>query len=779
VAVDSQIPTFWLLDGRIGWQTDQRDGVTVGATSGIRLAAEPDGPLAADSPDGSLGGIRLPRGFALDPEGTLYVLVGRSVLRFDPKLMGFVALPTVGDTAGEGVRNLHQPVDIAIAGKSLYVADRKRLLVFERRTLALVDFYGWARWKLAGLAAHGRQVWLLDRRYGRVYQHCAGRRGLRLFVDVSEALNVSAAGGRFAQLAVDREDRVYVLDKSARVLRVFDAAGRLEPTPDNPGDLRERFDLPPIRLDHRGRFCLPPSLALECGRRLPTTGPPPEDPLSLCTSDSCRRLCDGSGRPVTCYPAEPPGPRAHRTQGSWSGEPPDGEISRCQRACGRCSRTVCASERCGILFDRLGQPLTVDPAEPPGPRLYRTQGTWISEALDSEIYRCQWHRIELDLSELPAGTRVLASTYADEQERAIDEIAEDLWSPSSAVTSHANDLLVQSRGGRYLRLRLELQGDGYATPAIHSIRAHFPRESYLRFLPAIYAADDESRWFLERFLAAFQTEWDRLEEEIADVERYFDPAAVPAGAPLDYLAAWLALPAERRWRDEQRRLLLAAAPRIYRRRGTPAAVRDYLRAYLETMTNLRLGEDGYPQLAEAFRERDLLLLGASGRGRVAPLWSPQVTSRLQLGVFAREGQTRMISTGDPHRDAFQEYAHRFRVFVPAAWAQSAEDERMIRRAVDAERPAQTAYDLCLVEPRFRVGVQSTVGLDWPSSGAAQIGFRRRAPTRASTLVAAETSSSPLPACPRRAALATTACWPPGPHALHGQGSACGSASIRP
>jgi hypothetical protein len=71
----------------------------------------------------------------------------------------------------------------------------------------------------------------------------------------------------------------------------------------------------------------------------------------------------------------------------------------------------------------------------------------------------------------------------------------------------------------------------------------------------------------------------------------------------------------------------------------------------------------------------------------------------------------MISTGDPHRDAFQEYAHRFRVFVPAAWAQSAEDERMIRRAVDAERPAQTAYDLCLVEPRFRVGVQSTVGLD--------------------------------------------------------------------
>ena len=259
-----------------------------------------------------------------------------------------------------------------------------------------------------------------------------------------------------------------------------------------------------------------------------------------------------------------------------------------------------------------------------------------------------------------------------------------------------------------------MQGDGYATPAVCSIRAHFPRESYLRFLPAIYAADDESRWFLERFLAAFQTDWDGLEEEIAHVERYFDPAAVPAGDPLDFLAGWLALPIEGRWSAEQRRHLLAAAPRIYRRRGTPAAVRAYLRAYLETMTELRLEEDSYPQLAEGYRERDLLLLGANGRatvGQGAPLWSPSVAARLQLGVFAREGEARMVSTGDPRRDAFDRYAHRFRVFVPAAWVRSADDERMVRRAVDAERPAHTAYDLCLVEPRFRVGIQSTVGLD--------------------------------------------------------------------
>jgi hypothetical protein len=143
-------------------------------------------------------------------------------------------------------------------------------------------------------------------------------------------------------------------------------------------------------------------------------------------------------------------------------------------------------------------------------------------------------------------------------------------------------------------------------------------------------------------------------------------------------------------------------------------VRAYLRAYLESMTELRLEEDGYPQLVEGYRERDLLLLGTRGKptlGRGAPLWSRSVVGRLQLGVFAREGEARIVSTGDPCRDAFREYAHRFRVFVPAAWVRSAEDERMVRRAVDAEKPAHTAYDLCLVEPRFRLGVQSTVGLD--------------------------------------------------------------------
>jgi hypothetical protein len=88
-----------------------------------------------------------------------------------------------------------------------------------------------------------------------------------------------------------------------------------------------------------------------------------------------------------------------------------------------------------------------------------------------------------------------------------------------------------------------------------------------------------------------------------------------------------------------------------------------------------------------------------------------VVGRLQLGVFAREGEVRLVSTGDPERELFHEYAHRFQVFMPAQWIRTAENERMVRRALDTEKPAHTHYDLCLVEPRFRVGLQSTLGLD--------------------------------------------------------------------
>lgn len=668
-----QRPTFWLLNGQTGWRTAHVDSVSVGDKSGIRLAANPNGPLSLKTAAGDLGRLTLPRGMALDKGGTLYLLGETEpwIKRFDPATQRFVLLPTVGGQGSEA-RQFRDPANIACAGRNLYVADRgnRRVQAFDLKSLALRHLWGPWDWEPVGVTAQAGMAYILDGRHGRVYAHQPGTDTLHLLIDEPAAAN------RWTRIAVDRKGDIYLLDPVVLRLQIYDSQGWRVGEALDAGDVRDQFDPPPVRLDHKNRFCLPASLARLCARQAPQTPTPPETPLALC----------------------PP----------WSQD--------------------------GLIFDRQGERVpSVDPAAPLGPRPYFKRGVWISEALDSEIYHCQWHRLELDLAALPAGTRLIVSTYADEQclpAKEIQELSGHLWDTRYAITGQmqpppnaasesrpngVHEFLVQSREGRYLWLRLQLESDGYGTPAVSAIRAHYSRSSYLDYLPAVFAADDESRWFLERFLSIFQTEWDDLEHRIEEISRYFDPQVVPAGEALEYLARWLALPLEGDWDWEQKRHLLAAAPPIYPRRGQADGLRDYLQIYLQNIIGLAPDVQGdYPQIVEGFRERQCLLLSIENLadlGHGAPLWGAGMVGRLQLDAFAREGEVRLVSTGDPEWDLFHEYAHRFRVFVPAAWVRTADDERMLRRALDAEKPAHTQYDLCLVEPRFRVGIQSTVGLD--------------------------------------------------------------------
>lgn len=286
--------------------------------------------------------------------------------------------------------------------------------------------------------------------------------------------------------------------------------------------------------------------------------------------------------------------------------------------------------------------------------------------------------------------------------------------PSTPFDGH-RELLVQSHSARYLWLRIVLEGDGFASPALDAVRIHYPRESYLSYLPAVYSADDDNRWFLERFLSIFQTEWDELQQKVATSARFFDPAAVPAGAPLAYLADWLAVRLEGTWSTEQNRRLVEAATPSVPRRGTIAGLLTHVRVYLENLTGLPADAlAAQPVIVESFRERDHLMLSTAGVDRLGagpPLWSPSAVGRLQLGGYATVGEAQLVSVGDPEHDLFGAYAHRFSVFVPAAWVPDLAAERMVRRALDREKPAHTQYELCLVEPRLRVGVQSTVGVD--------------------------------------------------------------------
>lgn len=393
----------------------------------------------------------------------------------------------------------------------------------------------------------------------------------------------------------------------------------------------------------------------------------------------------------------------------------------------------------------IGSAPLVAQDELPGPASHQTEGTWISEALDSSIQSCEWHRTELTLASLPPGSSVQVSTFTDQLPRPREEIRQlpdELWSedfkvvgpmqpegPAGPPSPTLHEALIKSPNGRYLWQRLRLEGDGYGTPMVRSLRIHYPRQTWLEHLPAVFSSNRANRSFLNRFLAICHTEWQKLDHTTTHLRRYFDPAAVPAGAPMDYLASWLGQHFETTWTWEQKRRLLHMLPSYLPRRGTPAALCEILAIYLEVgnanafPSVLRGGRAngsepckrlGFPRLVEGFRERRYVA-GTGGReGRLnahRALWSARNAARLHLGDGAQLDHGRLISDGDPRIDALNRHAHRFRVYVPAAWVPREELARQLRRAIEREKPAHTLGRLCLVEPRLRVGIQATVGLD--------------------------------------------------------------------
>ena len=103
-------------------------------------------------------------------------------------------------------------------------------------------------------------------------------------------------------------------------------------------------------------------------------------------------------------------------------------------------------------------------------------------------------------------------------------------------------------------------------------------------------------------------------------------------------------------------------------------------------------------------------MGEGRLGSQAVLWGKRIVARSQLDAGAQVSQTKLLTAQDPYRDPFHVYAHKFSVFVPACYGRS-EQRRALENLLGAESPAHTLYRLEFVEPRFRIGFQSMIGLD--------------------------------------------------------------------
>jgi hypothetical protein len=266
---------------------------------------------------------------------------------------------------------------------------------------------------------------------------------------------------------------------------------------------------------------------------------------------------------------------------------------------------------------------------------FQHEGRLVTQALDSHVEKCQWHRVLMEavlpVKETPNATDAGASSvevesYTSERETDIDKIPETSWQRCALTGDDNPDCLVQSGPGRYLWLRVTLRSNGIASPLIKRIKVFYPRISYLQYLPAVYQEDTDSRLFLDRFLSLFQTEFDNFDRQIDEVWKVFDPASVTE-KHFDWLASWLGLyiqpdslidqrcrfecideqrcqPPDEcaedsadsssntsshllEWTSEQKRALLKKAIGSYRMRGTvkglQTAIQDHTGAHFATI----------------------------------------------------------------------------------------------------------------------------------------------------------------------------------------------------
>jgi phage tail-like protein len=369
---------------------------------------------------------------------------------------------------------------------------------------------------------------------------------------------------------------------------------------------------------------------------------------------------------------------------------------------------------------------------------YLLAGCVVLGPLDSLLDGCVWHRVLLRGS-VPAGCSVTVRSFTAHTDLPASEVlsyADSAWSTRLAAHGAVDgdwDCLLNADAGRYLWLRLDLTGTGAQTASLDAIEIEYPRISLRRYLPAVYGADADSASFTDRFLALF-------DRSLRDVELLVDglPADLDAESTpyLDWLSDWVGLTLDTRLPESVRRRLLARSAHLYDLRGTLAGLRELLITVLgldmlqpcsgcgrepgtcspardccpprpPEVTSWELP----PLILEHFRLRRWLRLGASRIGDDALVWGRRIVNRSQLGDGAQVGGTQLKTSQDPLRDPFHVYAHKYTVFLPASSGQTEQRRKVMQRLLRFAAPAHTAATVEYVEPRFRIGIQSSLGLD--------------------------------------------------------------------
>lgn len=272
--------------------------------------------------------------------------------------------------------------------------------------------------------------------------------------------------------------------------------------------------------------------------------------------------------------------------------------------------------------------------------------------------------------------------------------------------------------GRYLWIELELVGGEFSTPAVDTFGAYFPRQSYLRYLPAVYREDEASADFLERFLSVFESVFVDVDEELKSFTRYLDPYGT-SPEYVSWLGSWLATVTDEELPASTKRDLIGQAPALFKMRGTREGLitvleyllKDVQRPALDWETVRRRETRHLERLVHTGRIRADEAEDAS-HAAVALYEELDEAYRREPSVYLwTYADLDCIDTAQPLEDyrRLVSCPHCFLVLIGS----ELDDARLrvIKRVVEAERPAHTVGRAAELRAELRLGGNAFLGVN--------------------------------------------------------------------
>ncbi len=314
-----------------------------------------------------------------------------------------------------------------------------------------------------------------------------------------------------------------------------------------------------------------------------------------------------------------------------------------------------------------------------------------------------------------------------------------LYCPPEKNRSGLFTVLIQRPGyrvralkGRYLKIRVQLRGNGHESPEIAAIRIYGPRFSYLdNYLPELYKetlsrteADKKGPAtgsdFLQRFLCLFESVLTPLEDKVDASHMVTNPLSAPGDA-LDWLSGWVNMELEPALTEAGKRRYIREATNLYRLRGTLKGLKLALDSAMDDWVkkgNIVLIEDF--RLRRTFAtilgadlsvENDPLLMGKIPNANSflgETLILGEESKKEFLALYARDFE----KTGDEQEiieNFYARLANRLTVLVHQHAGQ--EELSLIHRVVSIETPAHIDFRIVPASKPLLIGLYSLVGID--------------------------------------------------------------------